>query len=53
MFVPFVGNPLSYVKDSHPAIISREDFEKAQELMVERAKSKGNINGTRNIHSQK
>ena len=39
--------PMYYVKDSHPAIITREDFEKAQELMVERAKSKGNINGTR------
>ncbi|MDR3587955.1 MAG: recombinase zinc beta ribbon domain-containing protein, partial [Desulfosporosinus sp.] len=36
-----------YVKDNHPAIVSREDFEKAQELMVERAKSKGNIEGTR------
>ncbi len=39
--------PMYYVKDTHPAIVSREDFEKAQELMVERAKSKGNINGTR------
>ncbi|MDR3542157.1 MAG: recombinase family protein [Desulfosporosinus sp.] len=36
-----------YVKDSHPAIISREDFKKAQELMVERAKSKSNIEGNR------
>lgn len=36
-----------YVKDSHPAIIYREDFEKAQELMVERAKSKGNVEGNR------
>ena len=36
-----------YVKDSHPAIITREDFEKAQELMVERAKSKRNIEGDR------
>jgi hypothetical protein len=34
-----------YVRDTHPAIISREDFEKAQELMVERAKSKGNKEG--------
>ena len=39
--------PMYYVKDSHPAIISREDFEKAKELMVERAKSKGNIEGDR------
>jgi len=39
--------PMYYLKDSHPAIISREDFEKAQELMVERAKSKGNIEGNR------
>ena len=30
--------PMYYVRDSHPAIISREDFEKAQELMAERAK---------------
>jgi hypothetical protein len=36
-----------YVKDSHPAIISREDFEKVQELMAERAKSKGNLEGDR------
>ncbi|SPF44469.1 Site-specific recombinase, DNA invertase Pin [Candidatus Desulfosporosinus infrequens] len=39
--------PMYYVKDTHPAIVSREDFEKAQELMVERAKSKGNIDGNR------
>ena len=39
--------PMYYVRDTHPAIISREDFEKAQELMVERAKSKGNIDGNR------
>ena len=39
--------PMYYVKDSHPAIISREDFDKAQELMVERAKSKGNVEGNR------
>ena len=39
--------PMYYVKDSHPAIISREGFEKAQELMVERAKSKGNKEGNR------
>jgi len=39
--------PMYYVKDDHPAIVSREDFEKAQILMVERAKSKGNIEGTR------
>jgi len=39
--------PMYYVKDTHPAIINREDFEKAQELMVERAKSKGNIEGNR------
>ena len=34
--------PMYYVRDTHPAIVSRKDFEKAQELMVERAKSKGN-----------
>jgi DNA invertase Pin-like site-specific DNA recombinase len=39
--------PMYYVKDTHPAIISREDFEKAQELMAERAKSKGNTEGDR------
>jgi len=39
--------PMYYVKDSHPAIIIRKDFEKAQELMVQRAKSKGNIEGNR------
>ena len=39
--------PMYYVKDTHPAIISREDFEKAQKLMVERAKSKGNLEGNR------
>ncbi|MHB1654111.1 MAG: recombinase family protein [Desulfitobacteriaceae bacterium] len=39
--------PMYYVKDSHPAIINREDFEKAQKLMVERAKSKGNVEGNR------
>jgi len=39
--------PMYYVKDTHPAIVSREDFEKAKELMVERAKSKGNVEGNR------
>jgi DNA invertase Pin-like site-specific DNA recombinase len=39
--------PMYYVKDSHPAIISREDFEMVQELMAERAKSKGNQEGDR------
>ncbi|SPF53422.1 Site-specific recombinase, DNA invertase Pin [Candidatus Desulfosporosinus infrequens] len=39
--------PMYYVKDSHPAIVSRVDFEKAQELMVERARSKGNVEGNR------
>lgn len=39
--------PMYYVKDSHPSIISREDFEKVQELMTTRAKSKGNIEGNR------
>lgn len=34
--------PQYYVKDSHPAIISKEQFEKAQELMVERGREKGN-----------
>ena len=39
--------PIYYVKDNHPAIVSREDFEKAQELMIERAKFKSNIEGNR------
>ena len=39
--------PMYYVKDTHPAVINREDFEKAQELMVERARSKGNTEGDR------
>lgn len=39
--------PMYYVKDSHPAIISREDFEKVQELLALRAKSKGNMEGNR------
>ncbi len=39
--------PMYYVKDSHPAIISREDFEKVQELMALRAKARGNIEGDR------
>jgi len=37
--------PMYYVKDNHPAIIKLGDFEKVQELMVERAKSKGNLEG--------
>ena len=36
-----------YVRDTHPAIVSRVDFEKAQELMVKRAKLKGNVEGSR------
>lgn len=36
-----------YVRDTHPAIVSRKDFEKAQELMVERAMSKCNVEGNR------
>jgi len=39
--------PMYYVRDTHPAIVSREDFEKAQELMAERARSKGNVEGSR------
>ena len=39
--------PMYYVRDTHPAIISRKDFEKARELMAERGKSKGNIEGNR------
>jgi len=39
--------PMYYVKNTHKAIISRKDFEKAQELMVERGKSKGNVEGNR------
>ncbi|WP_088225594.1 recombinase family protein [Desulfosporosinus sp. FKB] len=45
--------PMYYVKDSHPAIISREDFEKVQELMTERAKSKGNIQGNRKRYTNR
>lgn len=39
--------PMYYVKDNHPAIISREDFAKTQELMLKRAESKGNTEGNR------
>jgi len=39
--------PMYYVRDTHPAIVSREDFEKAKELMVERGRSKGNVDGNR------
>nr|WP_172408270.1 hypothetical protein [Desulfosporosinus sp. FKA] len=42
-----------YVKDSQPAIISRDDFEKVQELMVERAKSKGNIESNRDKYTNR
>ncbi|WP_172408115.1 recombinase family protein [Desulfosporosinus sp. FKA] len=45
--------PMYYVKDSHPAIISREDFEKVQELMKARAKSKGNIEGNREKYTNR
>ncbi|AFM40366.1 site-specific recombinase, DNA invertase Pin [Desulfosporosinus acidiphilus SJ4] len=45
--------PMYYVKDSHPVIISREDFEKVQELMTERAKSKGNIQGNREKYTNR
>jgi len=45
--------PMYYVKDSHPAIIAREDFEKAQELMVERGRSKGNIAGDREKYQKR
>ncbi len=38
---------MHYVEGSHPAIISKEDFAKVQELMVKRAESKGNIDGNR------
>jgi len=39
--------PMYYVKDSHPAIINRSDLDKAQKLMVDRAKAKGNVEGNR------
>ena len=39
--------PMYYVKDAHPAIVSRDDFEKAQELMLERARAKNNLEGNR------
>ena len=39
--------PMYYVKNPPQAIISRKDFKKAQELMVERARFKGNIEGNR------
>ncbi|WP_348982954.1 recombinase family protein [Desulfosporosinus sp. FKA] len=45
--------PMYYVKDSQPAIISRDDFEKVQELMVERAKSKGNIESNRDKYTNR
>jgi len=45
--------PMYYVKDSHPAIITREYFEKAQELMVERGKSKGNMEGDREKYQKR
>ncbi|SPF44882.1 Site-specific recombinase, DNA invertase Pin (fragment) [Candidatus Desulfosporosinus infrequens] len=45
--------PMYYARDSHPAIVSREDFEKAQELMVERARSKGNTEGNREKYLQR
>lgn len=35
--------PMYFVKDNHPAIISRETFDTVQQLIIERAKSKGNI----------
>ena len=34
--------PMYFVKDNHPAIISRETFDTVQNLIIERAKSKGN-----------
>lgn len=39
--------PMYYVKDSHPPIIYREDFEKVQELLAQRARSKSNREGDR------
>ena len=41
--------PKYCVKDTHPGIVLREDYEKAQELMVIRAKSKGNKKGRQHI----
>ncbi|WP_068962200.1 recombinase family protein [Desulfosporosinus sp. BG] len=38
--------PMYYVKDSHPAIISREDFEKVQGLMAHGPNQKGTENET-------
>jgi site-specific DNA recombinase len=34
--------PMYYVKDNHPAIISRVQFDKAQQLIKERSRAKGN-----------
>ena len=34
--------PMYYIKDNHPPIIEREKFNLVQELLVERARSKGN-----------
>ncbi|WP_407311985.1 recombinase family protein [Desulfosporosinus sp. SB140] len=45
--------PKYYVKDSHPAIISQEDFAKVQELMALRAKSKGNVEGDREKYTNR
>ncbi|KLU65747.1 transposon gamma-delta resolvase [Desulfosporosinus acididurans] len=45
--------PMYYVKDSHPAIISRDDFEKVQELMGARAKAKGNKEGDREKYTNR
>ncbi len=35
-----------YVKDSHPAIVSAEVFDKVQEEMVKRSRIKSKENGT-------
>ncbi|WP_282433311.1 recombinase family protein [Desulfosporosinus sp. FKA] len=45
--------PMYYVKDSHPAIISREDFEKVQDIMADRAKSRGNVEGNREKYTNR
>ncbi|SKA92247.1 Site-specific DNA recombinase [Clostridium sp. USBA 49] len=42
-----------YVEDSHPAIISKEAFQKVQEEIERRAKMQGCTNETRSRHSNK
>ncbi len=43
-----------YIKDNHEPIISKEDFEKAQEIRLRRAGNKktANVNGKRERYSK-